>query len=700
MRLKEEYEGLLKRISEAAQNERQKAAVKAATNRLKKAKESVYLGLTDPLRLRAEASEIRSNVVDHLDDLTAEFVSSVKSRGGFVFLATGREEAVRYVVELARREGVRKVVKSKSMVTEEVELNKGLGEAGIVAVETDLGERIVQLAGQKPSHILAPAMHMTRFEVAELFSKHSGVEVKPEPDAITQEARRSLREEFLSADMGVSGVNFAVAETGTLILVTNEGNGRLVTSLPRIHVAIFGAEKILPTMSEALHLLNLLPKTATGQKMTSYVSFINGTLPFDHGERQLHVVILDNGRSRMKQDAYLKEALKCIKCAACLSICPTYKIVGGHVFGDIYSGPIGIPWTAYTSSLEDALFSHLCISCGLCETICPVSIDIPKLIIKVKEKQIESYGQPRVNQFIAKMDRYTELTSNLAPISNLLFKSRVFRYLLEKATGIDRRRTFPRYHRRTLRKIKSRATDGRRVAYFHDLYANYNDPDLGLAVIDVLERNGCSVVLPEQKHSGMPLLAYGNIKPAEKLMRFNVEYLYRLVKEGYEIVVSEPTAAYCIRKLYPEFLGSEEAEQVAEKTYELFEYLEMLESKGLFNTNLKKFDRVTVGYHAPCHTKSLLPTKPATKFLEMMGFEVRVADHGCCGIAGTFGFKKGWEGYDLSMEVGKELFEFMADPSISMLVTESSVCKMQVEAATGRVVNHPVKLLREAYSRA
>ena len=462
----------LKRVKDATTNDIQREAIKSATKRLKNHKEEAYELLNEPEKLRAEASRIRSETIENLEHYLKEFTENVRKRGGIVHYANNSNDAVNYVINLAKEKNSKLVVKSKSMVTEEIELNHGLEESGISVVETDLGERIIQLANERPSHILAPAMHKTRFQVAELFSKDSGTKIEPDPEVITQEARRSLREKFLDADIGISGVNFAIAETGTLILVTNEGNGRLVTSLPQIHIALMGIEKIVPNLSDALKLLQLLPRTATGQKLTSYTSIINGAIDSDDSKREFHVIILDNGRTKMKNNPHMREGLSCIKCGACSSICPTYKIVGGHVFGDTYSGPIGIPWTAYTGDINEAgQFSDLCISCGLCETICPVEIDIPKLIMRTKEEYIEKNGQSKTNLFIAKLDSYSELASNIAPITNIMLQNNTVRWMMEKTIGIDRRRPLPKFHRKTFQKtFKSKSgIKENKVAYLKEI---------------------------------------------------------------------------------------------------------------------------------------------------------------------------------------------------------------------------------------
>ena len=364
-------------------------------------------------------------------------------------------------------------------------------------------------------------------------------------------------------------------------------------------------------------------------------------------------------------------------------------------------GPIGIPWTAFTHGMDKAgEISPLCINCGLCGTVCPVGIDIPTLIMRVKQRDVEQYGQPKANLFIARLEGFSKFASMTAPITNRLLENGFFRLLMEKAAGLDRRRPIPHYHRETFVKwFKNYHPKGRRkVAYFVDVYVNYNDPDLGRAVVEVLEKNDVEVIVPPQRQSGMPYLSYGNIRMAEDTMRFNVESLSRVVEKGYDIIASEPTAAFCLKKQYPELLGDGKARLVADHSFEVFEYLDDLYVKGLFNSHIKPLRKMVVGYYTPCHTKSMFSHRPVVKILEMLGLDVKIIDYGCCGMAGTFGYKRGLEGYDLSMEIGKRLFELMMNPEIELGVTESSVCKLHMQAAISKKVIHPAKLLREGYA--
>jgi L-lactate dehydrogenase complex protein LldF len=294
---------------------------------------------------------------------------------------------------------VRRVVKSKSMATEEIGLNEALEQSGIEALETDLGEYIIQLAGMGPSHIIVPAVHMKKEEVAELFRLKLGVDAPADPVALTTIARRTLRERFLAADMGLSGANFVVAETGTMVLVTNEGNGRMCTTLPELHVAVVGIDKVVPDWDSLTVLLKLLARSATGQKLTTYTSFITGPRgsEAEGGPKVLHLVLLDNGRSRILADATARETLKCIRCGCCLNVCPVYKNVGGYAYGWFISGPIGAIFTPQMLGTRAAReLPYASTLCGACVDVCPVKIPITQILLHLRQRVAEGDAQGAV----------------------------------------------------------------------------------------------------------------------------------------------------------------------------------------------------------------------------------------------------------------------------------------------------------------
>jgi L-lactate dehydrogenase complex protein LldF len=346
--------------------------------------------------IRSAAAAIRDRALASLDLYLEAFERNATARGAVVHWAESREDVNRIVCEIAREHGVRKAVKSKSMVTEECSLNDALEAAGIEVVETDLGEYILQLAKEPPSHIVAPVVHKARDEVSDLFaSKHH----KPRKTSIaelTREAREMLRGHFVTADMGISGANFLVAETGSTLIVTNEGNGRMVTTLPRVHVAITGIEKVVPTLEDIATLIRLLPPHATGQTISNYISVTTGVrADGEHdGPRHFHVILLDGGRTQLI-GGELQAILRCIRCGACMNHCPVYQSVGGHAYGWVYPGPMGSVLTPSYVGLENALdLPNAATLCNQCGVVCPVKIPLPDLMRKLREQQFERRLKP------------------------------------------------------------------------------------------------------------------------------------------------------------------------------------------------------------------------------------------------------------------------------------------------------------------
>jgi L-lactate dehydrogenase complex protein LldF len=334
---------------------------------------------------REAASQVKQYAIANLDKLLVEFERNIAARGTTVLWAKDAAEANQHVLDIAKEHNVQSVVKSKSMVTEEMEVNHVLASAGIRAVETDLGEYIVQLAGQRPPHIVTPAIHMSATDVGRLFAEKLGEPFSANHAHLTDVARRHLREEYLQAGMGISGCNFAIANTGTLVVVENEGNAGLSTATPPVHVALMGIEKVVPRIEDLPLFLNLLPRSGTGQKLTSYTHLIHGPAP----GRKLYVVILDNGRSNVLKDPAAWGALHCIRCGTCLNNCPVYRRVGGWPYGWVYPGPIGSIMTPHLVGLDKAGKLPFASSlCGACGEICPVKIDIPHQLVHLRHRAV------------------------------------------------------------------------------------------------------------------------------------------------------------------------------------------------------------------------------------------------------------------------------------------------------------------------
>jgi L-lactate dehydrogenase complex protein LldF len=342
---------------------------------------------------RSHAAAIKWETINHLDRYLGQFEQNVLANGGHVFWAETAEDARGHVLELARRHGVHKVVKSKSMTTEEIHLNEALEAAGIHSIETDLGEYICQIRGEPPYHIVTPVMHLTKADIAQTFQEKLGTPPTDSAEELAMIARAKLRREFMTADMGITGGNFAIADTGMIALTENEGNARLSFSLPRVHVAIVGIEKLIPRLEDLALFWPLLAASGTGQAITAYSSLIGGPR-LEHevdGPREFHVILLDNGRTRLLADAEQRDVLHCIRCGACLNVCPVYKNIGGHAYGTTYQGPIG---SVITPHLRDAReWSHLPYAsslCGACTDVCPVRIDLHHHLLHNRRNAVQS----------------------------------------------------------------------------------------------------------------------------------------------------------------------------------------------------------------------------------------------------------------------------------------------------------------------
>ncbi len=380
-----------------------RAAVALSARNLAEKKAAAYAAYPPGEAMRPRAIASRRSALRHQDALLDEFTRKVEALGGHVARAAGPADVGRYVLDVAHRRGARRVVKSKSMATEEVALNEQLEAAGLHVRETDLGEYIIQLAGEHPAHILVPASHKTRQQIRALFDDEagrSGVE-RPSGDAtpeLTAFARQQLREEFLAADIGITGGNYLVADTGTLVLITNEGNGRMTTSLPPVHIAVVGIDKVVASWDDVAVLLQQAPMSGTGQLISTYTSFITG--PRQPGEldgpEEFHLLLLDNGRHELLGTEY-EDVLTCIRCGACLNVCPVFRTIGGQAYGSMYSGPIGVVLTPLLGGLDHApeLPKSACAMCHACRDACPMEIELPHHILALRRTEIEESMEPR-----------------------------------------------------------------------------------------------------------------------------------------------------------------------------------------------------------------------------------------------------------------------------------------------------------------
>ena len=392
-----------RKIHETLADSRLQQAIYAATGRLKDNRLAVVAdsALPDYQELRAQAHSLKRHTIDHLDYYLEQFQRNVEAQGGQVIFCKDGTEVADFVLGLAKQRGARLIVKSKSMTTEEIDLNERLEHHGLESVETDLGEYLLQLAHERPYHIVAPALHKTRYDVAEILTNRLSVPRETVPEKQTAIARSVLRQKFLAADIGISGANFLVADSGAVVLVENEGNARLTTSAPKIHIAVAGIEKVIPRAQDLATFLKLLARSATGQLLSVYTSFLSG--PRRPGEidgpDEFYVLLLDNGRTRLMPDREKRQSLYCIRCGACLNACPVYRKIGGHSFPWVYSGPIGAILTPQFMGIAQAPSLPFASSlCGACAEVCPVKIDIPKVLLDLRAEVHKSEAREKQNR--------------------------------------------------------------------------------------------------------------------------------------------------------------------------------------------------------------------------------------------------------------------------------------------------------------
>jgi len=479
------------RIRQALADTNVRAALERATGRLAERRDRA-VGAVDEERMRADARAAREEAVRRLPSLLEQLEHTLTENGSVVHWARDASEANRIVVDIAKANGVESAVKSKSMTTEEIHLNKALEATGIEVVETDLGEYIIQLADEPPSHLVAPVIHKRAEDISELFQRRLGMEPSLDAAVMCDTARQVLRQRFLTADMGISGCNFAIAETGTICLITNEGNGRMVTSLPPVHVVIAGIEKIVATPEDALLLWQAASRNATGQDVSVYFSMSSGPRRPGHpdGPEEMHVVLLDNGRTRVLESGY-GDALLCIRCGACLDVCPVYREIGGHAYGRTpYSGPIGSILTPLMADDMDAVKDLPFASslCGSCRDVCPVRIDLPRLLLELRS-EIADHGPSTIaERAVVKGLTLPMLSSRRYHWATWLWRrfARLFgaasghlSWLPPPLTAWTRTRVFPRPPAKTFRDLwRNRLQENNHRIYTDELTRDPGPPNM------------------------------------------------------------------------------------------------------------------------------------------------------------------------------------------------------------------------------
>ncbi len=680
--------------------------------------------LKDYEELKDDARRIKERSIRDLPALINKLTDVIQARGGKVFLAKTKSEAVQYITRICRSHDARVVVKAKSITSEEIGLNHALQDDGIEVAETDLAEFILQVSKEQPSHIVAPAIHRSRERISKLFKEHFQTD-KPldTGEQLTEFARDILRQKFLAADVGISGANLIGAEEGTILLVESEGNIRLVTQLPAVHIAIAGIEKIIPSKIDFGTFIELLAASGTGQSLTSYTNVLEPPLALPilnlngryDTEREFHLVLLDNGRMNMREDDDLREALYCIRCSACMNVCANFQAVGGHAFGgECYTGGIGGAWTIGTSgNLKEGRFAELCTGCSRCVPNCPVRIDIPRLNTVIKSRLMKAEGGPSLQKlFFGNFAGLGRLASIAPAVSNRINGLSISKSLMEKVLGVDKRRAIPHFAGKTLVKqydeyrkvnsVKSISNESfSEVILFADVYTNYNNPQVGMAAVKVFDKLGIPITLSEVFSEGRASQSQGLIELATKEATRLSGYLEKLIDDGNEIIVVEPSVLALFRYDYKRLIkDAAQFEKLAAHTFDPIEYLNrLIENRKLNLANrilsTSNSIRPRLFYHAHCQMKTIGAGDAAKELFETLGFAVDVSRVECCGMAGSFGYKKQY--YDMSKNIGNDLINQVCASEkfddMKVVLASGTSCREQIACELPNPIYHPIEFL-------
>ncbi len=669
---------------------------------------------TDFEALRSQIAACKSFAAAHMEELAAQFTKNAEARGAKVYRANSPESVREYILKVAKDNQVKTIVKSKSMATEEVHLNPFLEKEGIEVAETDLGEWIIQLAGQRPSHMVMPAIHLTRDDVADIFSKEVEERLTSDIPRLVKLARERLRPKFMRAEMGISGGNIAVAETGTVVLITNEGNARLTTTLPKVHVAVVGLEKLVANFADIAPILKALPRSATAQLLTSYVTMVTGPTPTDDGGmKDLHIVLMDNQRSAMAHDPMFKEALQCIRCASCLNVCPIFRLVGGHVFGKVYTGAIGTILTAWYEGLKESEeIQGLCIMCGACKDVCPGKIDIPSLIMEVRRRVVKNQGLPLLQKSIYQVVNNRKLFHGMlraASVAGKPFsKDGFIRHLPMFLSDLTEGRSLPAIAAKPLRDIFKKIEQPRglqqKVVFYAGCLIDFAYPEMGEALVKTFNKAGIEVLFPEnQTCCGAPARYSGAYEVAAQNGKDNIEAL--LSVEADYVISACPT---CTVALNEEFIATfkslghtaylPQAEELAAKVMDFSTLVKKLVDEG--RLTLKEGQTLgKVTYHDSCHLKrSLRADQPPRELLEKSGYEISEMFECdvCCGMGGSYSVKLP----EMSAPILQRKLKNIKDTGAPVVAMDCPGCVMQIRGGmdkdgSGVKVRHTAELIAE-----
>jgi iron-sulfur cluster protein len=638
-------------------------------------------------RLIENVASSKRKSIAQLEFLYNKFKLEAELKGVRVHLAQNADQANTIIAGIARKADAKVIVKSKSMTSEETHLNAHLMKAGFEVFETDLGEWIIQLRGEGPSHMVMPAIHLSKEQVSDLFTDVTRQRQSTDVESLVRVARNELRHRFVEADMGITGANIAIAETGTLVLVTNEGNARLTTTMPRVNVTLAGLEKLVETIDEALHIIDILPKNATGQNISSYITWITGgseNTSNPSGNTEYHIVFLDNGRLKLASDPVFSEVLHCIRCGACANVCPVYGAIGGHRMGHTYIGPIGLLLTYFYHGEENAKhLIHNCTNCLACEKVCASGIKLPQLIHRVQEAIAREDGIALSTRMVGRIMRNRKLFHSLlrmgkfgqAPFkgegqfirhlpSVLFIKDQKFKSLPALA---------PKSFREIWPGVKPRVVTPRyRVGLFAGCLNDFVYPEQAVAAIRLLEKEQVAVEFPiKQSCCGLPLHINNDNRNAKAIAIQNMQ-AFRDKNYDYIVTLCASCASF-LKNEYPRLVStSEEVEAFASR---IIDFSSLIDNVVDIKTGIPKHQKVA--YHAPCHLCRGLNVKSAPRnliaragytYLETPNEEV------CCGFGGTYSLKFP----EISAKRMNKKLDAIADSKADILVTDCPGCVMQL----------------------
>lgn len=706
---------LKKEISNALENNVLRGALERFAKAYPIAREKAYQGY-DFEALRDGVKEVKSYAAANIEEMIDLFEKNATARGAKVFRASNGKEANDYVRKLAKEKQVKKIVKSKSMASEEIHLNEALREDGVEVQETDLGEFIIALAGHHPSHMVLPAIHLTKEQVADYFTNYTNRKNDPVISKLVKTARAVMRTKFLEADMGISGANIAVAETGTLMMLTNEGNGRLTSTIPNTHLFIVGIEKIIHKFKDASYILKTLPRNGTGQSITTYVSMYTGPTEAyledgTKGIKDYHIIILDNGRRNILKDEKFSQMFNCVRCAACINVCPAFQLVGGHVYGGhAYTGGIGTLLTAFLTSEKTASkVQNLCLQCGSCREVCPGRLNIPEMILELRNRYGKKNGLPFTYKFALDVVSNRSLFHSMLRIASVaqlpVSKGKpMIRHLPLFLSGMTEGRSLPTVAKTPFRNIFPTLKQDipnikGTVALYGGCLLDFVYPKIGEGVVAALNELGYKVVFPlKQSCCGAPASYMGDRDNAIKSAIMNIE---ALDAENVDYVVS--TCPTCTHGLldYKELLHDnpemfKRAEELNKKLFDFPKLISMLgglEDKG-DGIPLK------ITYHDSCHLKRSMGVFEEqreilrnTSGIELV--EMNESDR-CCGFAGSYSIKFP----EISGPILQRKLQNIIDTGADVVVVDCPGCLMQIAGGLDQLnskikVKHTAELLLE-----